>query len=78
MPEDLFGGPYLCMHRADLIDALARAVPTECIHFNRKLVGLDMSTDGVRLAFHDGSHALGKRPGTLVVMGGLEPPTCGL
>ena len=27
MPEDLFGAPYLCMHRADLTDALASAVP---------------------------------------------------
>ena len=27
MPESLYGAPYLCMHRADLHDALASAVP---------------------------------------------------
>ena len=58
MPKDLFGAPYLCMHRADLTDALASAVPAECIQFNRKLVGLDPSAAGVRLAFADGSHAV--------------------
>lgn len=58
MPEDLFGAPYLCMHRADLTDALASAVPAEIIHFNRKLVGLDQYAGGVRLTFADGSHAV--------------------
>src|SRR6266404_561840 len=27
MPESLFGAPYLCMHRADLHEALASVVP---------------------------------------------------
>src|SRR5579872_7136878 len=27
MPESLFGAPYLCMHRADLHEALAAVVP---------------------------------------------------
>ena len=57
MPEDLFGAPYLCMHRADLTDALADAVPAEIIHFNRKLVGLEEVPGGIRLAFADGSRA---------------------
>ena len=55
MPEDLFGAPYLCMHRADLTAALAGAVPAEIIHFNRKLVGLKEVPGGVRLAFAYGS-----------------------
>src|ERR1700722_6299078 len=41
MPESLFGAPYLCMHRADLHDALASAVPADCIHLGKKLAGLD-------------------------------------
>src|SRR4029078_5464403 len=41
MPEELFGAPYLCMHRADLHDALLSAVPNETIHLNKKLNGLD-------------------------------------
>ena len=28
MPEELYGAPYLCMHRADLHDALASVVPS--------------------------------------------------
>src|SRR5579862_3874518 len=37
MPESLFGAPYLCLHRADLHEALASIVPTECIHLGKKL-----------------------------------------
>src|SRR5712692_12029605 len=29
MPESLYGAPYLCMHRGDLHDALAAAIPDE-------------------------------------------------
>src|ERR1700726_4199272 len=41
MPEDLYGAPFLCMHRADLHEALTSIVPNECIHLNKKLVGLE-------------------------------------
>ena len=57
MPEDLFGAPYLCMHRGDLHDALASAVPPELIHLSKKLTGLDQSGDGVKLSFADGTTA---------------------
>jgi len=57
MPEGLFGAPYLCMHRADLHDALAEAVPAEIVHFNKKLAGLEPHASGVTLAFADGSSA---------------------
>ena len=43
MPESLYGAPYLCMHRADLHDALAAAVPAEIVHLGKKLVGLDQA-----------------------------------
>src|SRR4029077_3948655 len=43
MPENLYGAPYLCMHRADLHGALASVLPTEIIHLGRKLVGLDQT-----------------------------------
>src|ERR1051325_6836164 len=39
MPESLYNAPYLCMHRADLHDALASVVPSDIIHLNKKLVG---------------------------------------
>src|SRR4051812_27114415 len=32
MPPDLYGAPYLCMHRGDLHEVLASLVPTERVH----------------------------------------------
>lgn len=57
MPEDLYNAPYLCMHRADLHDALASVLPSEIIHLNKKLTGLDQSANQVTLSFTDGSRA---------------------
>jgi 2-polyprenyl-6-methoxyphenol hydroxylase-like FAD-dependent oxidoreductase len=57
MPESLYGAPYLCMHRADLHEALLSVLPTEIIHLDCKLVGLDQAPDAVTLAFADGSRA---------------------
>ena len=57
MPESLYGAPYLCMHRADLHDALRSLVPLDRIQLDRKLVGLDQRGGQVRLAFADGSRA---------------------
>lgn len=57
MPEDLYGAPFLCMHRADLHDALASAVPMERIRLNKKLVGLDQDGGPVTLRFADGTVA---------------------
>ena len=57
MPESLYDAPYLCMHRADLHDALASVVPADIIHLGKKLVGLDQAAGGVMLAFADGTRA---------------------
>src|SRR3954464_7281214 len=57
MPETLFGAPYLCMHRGDLHDALAAALPADIIHSGKKLVGLDEKGSRVILRFEDGSRA---------------------
>ena len=57
MPESLYGAPYLCMHRADLHDALASVLPGEIIHLGKKLVGLDQAAGRVTLNFADGTHA---------------------
>jgi salicylate hydroxylase/6-hydroxynicotinate 3-monooxygenase len=57
MPENLFGAPYLCMHRGDLHDALCSVVPGEAVHLGKKLVGLDEMRGQVRLRFADGSEA---------------------
>lgn len=55
MPESLFGAPYLCMHRADLHEALTSIVPAETIHLGHELVGLDQQGDGVVLSFGNGA-----------------------
>ena len=57
MPEALYDAPYLCMHRAELHDALASVLPAEIIHLGKKLVGLDSAAGRVTLAFADGTRA---------------------
>jgi 2-polyprenyl-6-methoxyphenol hydroxylase-like FAD-dependent oxidoreductase len=57
MPEDLYGAPFLCMHRAELHEALTEVVPGERIHLNKKLVGLEQNGGPVTLAFADGTTA---------------------
>ena len=58
MPEERYGAPYLCMHRATLHEALVSVVPAERVHLGRKLAGLDQRDGGVRLSFADGSTAV--------------------
>jgi len=57
MLETAFGAPYLCMHRAELHDALLEVLPSEIIHLNKKLVGLDQRERQVILTFADGTRA---------------------
>src|SRR3974377_2232294 len=51
MPEELYGAPFLCMHRADLHEALTSIVPGEIIHLDKQLVGLAQDGGGVTLSF---------------------------
>jgi salicylate hydroxylase/6-hydroxynicotinate 3-monooxygenase len=57
MPEDMYGAPFLCMHRADLHQALSDAVPSEIVHLGKKLSGLEPRGRRVHLSFEDGSKA---------------------
>ncbi|QKK32904.1 FAD-dependent monooxygenase (plasmid) [Rhizobium indicum] len=57
MPESLYGAPFLCMHRADLHEALYSVLPSEIVHLGKKLVGLDQTKAGVTLSFADGTKA---------------------
>lgn len=57
MPEDLYGAPFLCMHRADLHDALYSAVDPNSVHLGKELVGLDQTGGMVTLSFADGTKA---------------------
>jgi 2-polyprenyl-6-methoxyphenol hydroxylase-like FAD-dependent oxidoreductase len=58
MPEEAFGAPYLCTHRADLTDALASVLPEGVVHFRKKLVGLEPGERDVTLGFADGTRAV--------------------
>ncbi len=57
MPESLFGAPYLCMHRAELHDALLAALPGDTIHLGSKLVGIEQKGGPVELIFENGTRA---------------------
>jgi 2-polyprenyl-6-methoxyphenol hydroxylase-like FAD-dependent oxidoreductase len=57
MPEERYGAPYLCMHRAELHGALASAVPEERIHRGKKLQSINQQEETVRLEFADGTSA---------------------
>jgi 6-hydroxynicotinate 3-monooxygenase len=55
--EQKFGAPYLLAHRGDLHAALASAVPAQCIRLGHKLIGLDQTSDRLRLTFANGTTA---------------------
>jgi 6-hydroxynicotinate 3-monooxygenase len=55
--EQKFGAPYLLAHRGDLHASLASAVPEECVNLSHKLIGLDETSDGIKLTFANGATA---------------------
>ena len=55
--EPRYGAPYLLMHRGDLHEALASAVPPDLVHLGKRLVELEEASDGMTLRFADGSSA---------------------
>jgi salicylate hydroxylase len=52
---DVFGAPYLHVHRADLIDVLRTAVPSEWVHVGRRVVRVVDDGARVALSFDDGT-----------------------
>jgi salicylate hydroxylase len=55
--EKRFGFPHYQMHRADLLAALAAAIPPERIHLAHRLESFQDSGDAVRLGFAGGASA---------------------
>jgi salicylate hydroxylase len=51
--EEVFGFPHYQMHRADLLGALARALPAQRVHLGRRLSGFLDGGDRVELRFDD-------------------------
>ncbi len=55
--EATFGFPHYQMHRADLLSALAKAVPAERVHLGHRLTGLVDHGDRVEARFAGGARA---------------------
>jgi salicylate hydroxylase len=55
--EAQFGFPHYQMHRADLLAALARALPAERVHLGHRLTGFSDRGDGVTAEFAGGERA---------------------
>ncbi|MDG4786137.1 FAD-dependent monooxygenase [Micromonospora sp. WMMD1102] len=53
--EQTFGYPYYQMHRADLLGALARALPADRLHLGRRFTGLTDHGQVVTASFADGT-----------------------
>jgi salicylate hydroxylase len=53
--EAAFGFPHYQMHRADLLSALAGAVPVERVHLNHRLIGVVDHRDHVTAQFANGA-----------------------
>ena len=52
-----FGAPHLNLHRADVLDTLAAAVPAPRVHLGCRCVGLSCSDQGAVITFSDGTQA---------------------
>lgn len=55
--ETAFGAPYYHFHRADLLAALAGAVPAERVHLGHRFVTYEDHGDRVTLQFENGAEA---------------------
>lgn len=53
--EEAYGFPYLHVHRADLVEVLAGALPDGIVRLGSRVTGIDDGDDGCTLSLHDGS-----------------------
>jgi 2-polyprenyl-6-methoxyphenol hydroxylase-like FAD-dependent oxidoreductase len=60
LPIDHTGVPTVCLHRAELHQALLSAVPPDCIHLGKQFVAFEMTGNGVMARFDDGDEASGE------------------
>lgn len=54
-PAQRFGGSFMTIHRADLLDALASAIPTDQVVLNKSCIGVDAKDNMAAAQFADGS-----------------------
>jgi len=52
--EQNFGAPYYHLHRPDLLEVLAAALPDGVLHLDHRCVGLIQHAEKVEVKFHDG------------------------
>jgi salicylate hydroxylase len=52
--EQVFGAPYLSMHRADLVDMLSRHLPDSAFRLGARCTGVETSGANARARFEDG------------------------
>ncbi|GAA0492253.1 hydroxylase [Paractinoplanes deccanensis] len=57
LAESLYGFPHYQMHRADLLGALAAALPAERVHLGHRLTGFSSHGDGAEVRFANGGTA---------------------
>ena len=56
--EELYGAPHMTLHRADLLDIIAAAFPSERVHLGHRLVGLRDTGDGTEAWFDNGARII--------------------
>ena len=69
--EERYGAPYIQMHRGDLHEFLAGAVPEEIIRYGKKVERIEAAGSGFRLSFADGTAACAD---TLIGADGVHSP----
>ncbi|MFI6201799.1 FAD-dependent monooxygenase, partial [Streptomyces phaeochromogenes] len=70
--EEAFGAPYLLLHRADLHQALAAAVPPSSVRLNTVVVGIDQDDESASV-----TTASGERLRADLVVGGAAGTSAG-
>jgi len=56
--EELYGAPHMTLHRADLLNVIAEALPRGRIHLGHRLVGLEDKGDRVAAHFDNGARIM--------------------
>jgi len=59
MPANLADAPAVCLHRAELQQALLSELPSTCVHLGEQFVRLEMASTGVTAHFTSGRMATG-------------------
>jgi salicylate hydroxylase len=55
--EELYRAPHMTLHRADLLDVIAAALPPQHIHLGHRLIGVEEQGDRVEARFANGARA---------------------